>query len=366
MTGRPNGNAAQTIMGRTMEIRRNAHISILKLVSACFVVFIHIGFPGKFGEGVNCVARFAVPVFLMISGYYSYGADVSTLGRRLKKIVLLIIVSNGIYFLWDVFHKMIAHESLREYCARVFTVKKLAHFVFMGENPFAEHLWYLLAMALVYVIMMVYKGFYGRSERINYGPLYIVAVCGFMIQIAFGVKSLGVDLDVSYILYRYCLFFALPLFSLGVFVHEYRERIAERYRFSRKKAVLLILIGLSLSLVQCFGIGKVEMPLGMLLVVVNLFLLAMDGETDKARSRSALALIGCTEICSTVVYVIHPLISKIVNGLQSQVPLLHAVRNMENIYPLFVLLFSILSGYCIAFIIYRVKRSRLKRANTSN
>lgn len=349
-----------------MESRRNAYISILKLISACFVVFIHIRFPGSFGDGINCVARFAVPVFLLISGYYSYGADVDVLKKRLKKIVLLMILSYGVYFLWDVFRALVKHENLMEYCARMFTVESMARFVFMGENPFSAHLWYLSAMALVYAVMIEYKRFYIRSDKTNYLPLYIVAVCGFMFQIAFGVKALGVGMDVDYMIYRYCLFFALPIFALGLFMHEHRERIMESYRFTHTKAVSLILLGFILSLIQWFGIGKVEMPLGMFLVIIHLFLLAINGDTAKAHSHTVMALIGCTEICSTVVYIIHPMVNSIVGVLRCQVPLFHAIREMGNVYPLFVMLASVLIGYCIAFTIYCIRQARLKKAHLND
>jgi len=346
-----------------MESRRNAYISILKLISACFVVFIHIRFPGSFGDGIHCVARFAVPVFLLISGYYSYGADVDTLGKRFRKIVFLAILSNGSYFLWDVFRTLVKHGNLMEYCAREITVESLARFVFMGENPFSEHLWYLSAMVLVYAVMIGYKRFYRRSDKTDYLPLYIVSVCGFMLQIAFGVKALGVGMDVNYKLYRYCLFFALPLFALGLFIHEHQKRIMESYRFTHTKAVFLILLGFILSLIQWFGIGMVEMPLGMFLVVVHLFLLAINGDSAKAHSHTVMALIGCTEICSTVVYIIHPLINRITGAFQSRVPLFDALRSMEGIYPLYVMLASVIIGYCIAFVVYRLRRARPTRAH---
>lgn len=350
-------------MGRTMKNRRNANISLLKLVSACFVVFIHVSFPGSLGDGADCVARFAVPVFLLISGYYSYGADVGALRKRLKKIVFLMVFSNGVYLLWNAFQVLVTQGSLREYCAGVFTVERLARFIFMGDNPFSTHLWYLSAIAFVYAVMIGYREFYTRSDKPNYMPLYIVAVCGFMFQIAFGVKALGIGMDVNYMLYRYCLFFALPLFALGLFLHEYRERIMECYRFTRKKAVMLILIGFILSLIQWFGIGKVEMPLGMFLVVIHLFLLAINADTAKVHSHTVMTLIGCTEICSTVVYIIHPLINRITGTFQSQVPLFDALRSMEDIYPLFVMLASVIIGYCIAIVVYCLRRTRPERTH---
>ncbi len=46
----------------------NSALNLLKLFACCSVVFMHVKFPGRFGEVVNDI-NYAVPVFLMIAGY---------------------------------------------------------------------------------------------------------------------------------------------------------------------------------------------------------------------------------------------------------------------------------------------------------
>ena len=53
---------------------RNRNLDVLKFVASIFVIFIHISFPGNFGVFVGALARFAVPAFFMVSGYFSYKA----------------------------------------------------------------------------------------------------------------------------------------------------------------------------------------------------------------------------------------------------------------------------------------------------
>lgn len=50
--------------------KRNEGIGILRLICAFLVVCIHIPFPGAIGQFIKAVARVAVPVFFISSGYF--------------------------------------------------------------------------------------------------------------------------------------------------------------------------------------------------------------------------------------------------------------------------------------------------------
>ena len=69
--------------------RRNLTLELCKLIAACFVVFIHVPFPAPAGEWVLCLARFAVPMFFAISGWYSYGAAPNKLLHRMVRVLAL-------------------------------------------------------------------------------------------------------------------------------------------------------------------------------------------------------------------------------------------------------------------------------------
>ena len=53
----------------------NNKLNFLKCFACIGVVFIHITFPGRFGEIVRLGADYAVPVFFMIAGYYAWGKN---------------------------------------------------------------------------------------------------------------------------------------------------------------------------------------------------------------------------------------------------------------------------------------------------
>ena len=71
--------------------KRNECLNLLKC-AACFgVVFIHVPFPGYLGDVIKSLSMFAVPLFYMIAGYYSYGCDYEKIKRRFIKICKIFV-----------------------------------------------------------------------------------------------------------------------------------------------------------------------------------------------------------------------------------------------------------------------------------
>lgn len=342
----------------------NGYVSVLKLIASAFVVFIHVTFPGKFGSAVHALARFAVAFFFCVSGYYAYRATVPELQKRLKKITFLMILGSVIYLAWEIIYRFaITHKSVHKYIIDLLSVESVARFVFTGKIPFGSHLWYLMAMILIYLIMIAYSRFWNSPDEINYTPLYCVAICGYILMIIFAIKFRAANLKTSVVVYRYCLCFGLPAFSLGLFLRQYRERIVQNYGFSSQKAVLIIVLGSALCLLQWFGIGAMSWPVGLVPVVVVLMLAATQERQPSPQSPFKRAFFMCAETSSTVVYMIHPLIDKVISYNAKRVPAFRMVMFNKWLYPLFVLLVSLLIGMCVSIVLYAIS-NRKTRQNT--
>ena len=54
---------------------RNRAIDAVRAVACIFVLFVHCPLPGAAGLYVSAIARFAVPFFLMVSGYYAFRGE---------------------------------------------------------------------------------------------------------------------------------------------------------------------------------------------------------------------------------------------------------------------------------------------------
>ena len=66
-----------------MKQQKNATLELIKLLASYMVVFIHISFYGEIGVAVNALARFAVPFFFVISGFYSYKCTEEKIKKRI-------------------------------------------------------------------------------------------------------------------------------------------------------------------------------------------------------------------------------------------------------------------------------------------
>ena len=65
---------------------RNRTLDMVKAICAYAVVLLHVHFPGNAGIIANVLARFAVPVFFMVSGYFCFRGDDTEFIRIGKKI----------------------------------------------------------------------------------------------------------------------------------------------------------------------------------------------------------------------------------------------------------------------------------------
>ena len=81
---------------------RNEALEILKLVASYAVVLIHVSLGGAVGDAVNGIARFAVPMFFAITGFYSFGITRERVRVRAMKILRLAIYATLLYTAVDI------------------------------------------------------------------------------------------------------------------------------------------------------------------------------------------------------------------------------------------------------------------------
>jgi len=337
-----------------MNGKRNAYVSIIKFLAACFVVFLHVEVPGRIGRVLCCIARFSVPFFLSISGFYAYRATTEQIKKRLIKIILLTLFANCVYLIWEcVYRGIFLHQNIQLYLLNLLSIKTIAKQIFMGISPFFDHLWYLPAMIIVYLLYLIYIKFWDSTSEVRYTTLYTVAICAFLFQIFFGLKAIGVDFQISYKIYRYGLFFGIPFFSLGLFMNQYQEIIIRNFKLSAKRTATYLILGFVVSALQWFGIGEVEVPIGIVLVVICVLILAICtprngmGNSKQLYPKNSAKFI---ESCATIIYVIHPLIHKIISAFQNDNTVFSIIKADANIYPFIIVIISLLVSCCISFV----------------
>ena len=192
----------------------NLSMQICKLIAAMFVVFIHFGFPGILGIIIDCIARFAVPMFFAISGYFSYKINNEKIKNRIIYMLKLNIFAISFYLLLNIIEvKYFFNGNIYNYLHSVLNLTSLAKWIILNLEPIAGHLWYLTSILFVYIFIWIYTRFFDEKS-INYKPLYMISSFLLIIHILIGSNSAAAKIHIPYIIYRNAFFWGLPMFSL--------------------------------------------------------------------------------------------------------------------------------------------------------
>ncbi|MGM9589678.1 MAG: acyltransferase [Faecousia sp.] len=200
-------------------------LDILKALCAFCVIIIHIPFPGKTGSYIDALARIAVPVFFMITGYFYVDAmNRKREPAQMKKIFHLCIFANILYFLWNLL-LVCRGGGVKSFFLRMIKPKTLLKFVAFNVSPFGGHLWYL--GAILYVLIIVYflnKVFPKYFSRILFiaTPVLLLVMQVLDNYLLFFSRN-----DYPDYLVRNFLFMGIPYFTIGFYLRKYKEAIAK-------------------------------------------------------------------------------------------------------------------------------------------
>ena len=291
--------------------QRNNWFDVIKFVASFFVVCIHIPLTdGNFGIAVNAVARFAVPTFFAISGFYVFGTNATTVKRRLVKILIIYLVASAIYHIQSIIAYLVTDGLvgfLNYFSDVFFNVGKIKDY-FLFNIPFsAVHLWYLLALIYVYLIWLVILK-YSLGDKI----ILIIGMLTLLVNLVIGelLSLLGVVIDYIYI--RNFAFTGLPFFIFGFLLRKYNHLFLKIKPFH---LILAIAIGSCEAVLSRFLIGHNEVFIGSVLCCFSIILLAGKLKTVRL-SEKYIAVFRS----STDVYVLHTLFSNFLSSLASVLP----------------------------------------------
>lgn len=283
--------------------QRNQAMECFKMIAAVLVVILHVPFPGKWGGIVTCLANFAVPVFFAITGYFNYGADCKTLTRRLKHLLkLYLVVIAASYFCGAVLTELQGGSTIAFLRTYTPDLEELVRWIVVHQDPRNGQLWYLTSACFCYLVLWLYVSFFGKSE-VNYRPFYFGAFSLFAVFFALGTLGPIQGLHAPYLIYRNGYFKGLPMFALGIFLHEYQERIFENYQLTPRKLTVLLLGGAALGLAQGLTeVGTGDVHLGTLIQVPAIMMLLIGHPVLTKRSGFLKSCIGKFGAWSTWIY----------------------------------------------------------------
>ncbi|SIQ61332.1 Surface polysaccharide O-acyltransferase, integral membrane enzyme [Chryseobacterium sp. RU37D] len=263
---------------------RNLSIDILKIVLAFFVVFLHMhllkySYPTLCYLTVNGLFRIAVPVFLIITGYYFYYIDNSI---KLKKWAIRTFL---LYTIWTIIYIPFWRDN------KVFPYLVFGYY----------HLWYLIGTFLSGLVLYFLRK---KSAKTLILLSVIFFSLGYMIQLLGCLHYFKGKLDLtlnSFPYYRNFLFACFPFLTIGFLIQKLNIRIM------KKNSYLLVMSSTLLVILEAYFNYKfisaeadIDLLFSLLIACPILFLFCKN-ITIKTDSKILASL-------STAIYLVHPLL----------------------------------------------------------
>lgn len=205
---------------------RNAGLDILRIICAWLIVIIH-NTPGNIlGFFGNVLARIAVPIFFMMSGFLY--ENVKVRGRRkgqIVKIIKLIVLSTLMYIVFFYFVYGLNGNYL-EWLKGKFTSVPMVRVLLLNVNPLVDRFWYF--NAYLYVLLVVYAfDYFDKLSTLKAMTPFLLA----MGLIAGPYSRLLVGGVYAREVCRNFLFVGIPYFMVGYVINEHQVSINTKKGF---------------------------------------------------------------------------------------------------------------------------------------
>lgn len=324
-----------------MRSRKNYTLEIVKVIAAYMVVFIHVPFPGKVGIALNALARFAVPLFFMVSGFFSYGISTDRIKKRARKLLVLFLVAAAAYILKDLALMVMRNDvtGVKQYFSVYLDVERLLKLVVFNWPIVSGHLWYLLALVYVYGILYLITKY-----RIRKTWLYGASIVLLTVHLALGEIGLLFGFAVPSLYVRNFLLFGVPFFGLGIWMKKHLDRIQPlAKKCSNWVIFLVLLLGIGATLVSRQFLGVSEFGIGSLLML--LAVLTISFKYSKKRYPKQVNLVAA---CSAYIYIFHPLVAGVLKVAYGILGVSYASsETMQYLHPVAVCVGSTLLALVI-------------------
>jgi surface polysaccharide O-acyltransferase-like enzyme len=293
------------------------------------VVFIHILFYGKFGIMVDALARFAVPFFFLVSGYFSYQINCEKIIKRIKHIFSLFVFSAVCCTVFEIIrllkYDMDSLTALLNKCTDLSTYVKLLVF----NLPISSgHLWYLLAVFYVYIIFYFITKFH-LNEKLIFGVAFILLFLHMVLGELFSIQ--GTALPIRYL--RNFALMGFPFFAFGLLARKHENKLQN---ISNPILIIAIIIGCIESAFSRLFYWEKELYIGSLLILFALVVFFIK-YSDVKYPKSFSVLTGC----STYIYIFHILVSDVIYTVYAMCNIdINSVALLKYMHPIVVCIAS--------------------------
>lgn len=291
---------------------RNQSIDAIRFLAAILVVCLHVSLPkGQiWSMNILFLARSAVPLFFMISGYLfgvrqKWDHQIENyMKKQIWKITKIAVLSYLLYILIDIWRtgpKMVFHILLN--------YKTVIRFLFFNKTFYGGHLWYLFAYMCVLIVYYILV----KKNKVKW--MYYWTPIGLILYYVLGKYSkLIFGEAVNFWYARNFLMIGLPCFAIGYYLGQRGIQPAVQRKNIEKAGWLLCLfwqVGLIWAersfLRDChayFGYNNFIFNTS-IAVTALVFALRFPG-----KSKWVCKMADWGRKYSIVIYIFHPLVSR--------------------------------------------------------
>lgn len=335
-------------------------LDCLKGIACIAVSLIHFNWTGSsippyVGASIKAMCRFAVPVFLCISGFFlapGQRIDAARVVKQLKRILMLFLSASCFYGVYTYAWNLLSGDAWEPtaYAAETITGDKVVK-LFLTHDPFVySHLWFLLALLCCYAFILLFLSGEKRFPVYALAPVLLIA---YACMQQFKVLPTSIQLagmESRIYLFNSFLFRALPFVLFGM-IFRYQLIRIQRMTIKRRWLILLAIAGCLSGAIERVYFGECQFYIGSYVTAFAMMVCALQ---DPSSSTPILQHIG--RDLSLYVYIFHIAVG---NGLDVVARYAHFANSV--LYDLFSPLIVIAGSLIFAELLFQCKKLRQRK-----
>ena len=344
-------------MNRINKKQINYTLYFFEILASCFVILIHCKLPGTFGLIVDAAARFAVPFFFVISGFFLYDEklEVSELRQKCKKRILRTTILLGIslitYLIIQIAVCLKNGQSALDYFSNTFSPENILMFIIFNKPFISTHNWFLLALILSYCFILIIPKLSINKRFTTIFPVLIIVIYFIrIIMCTFQPVLFGLNLSNDNIYHAWwnCGF---PFVTFGILI----KRIISEKTFKSLLVLVFLFGSMILMCVEGYFVSVYMMPmtyyLFSIVFVFSIFLISKKWPTIYISS-----LYNHIGNWTRWVYIFHPAIIIFANAI---IQIIIKDSNVVSwVLSFVVIVFSVIFAISLQTVITLVKKKR--------
>ncbi len=247
----------------------NRTIEAIRGIACLFVVLVHAPFPGETGIWIKALARFAVPFFLMNSGWFlwkgSAEGELDTAKKQLRKILKITAFVCVLHIIGNTIVSIIGTGSPVAWLEPHWNLETVRNFILFNRSKvFSSVVYYFFMLIYVYVIFILLR----KASRNNGGavPAFMKAVIVICLAANLYISEFN---DMTWYFAGNWLLTGVPFFFTGYFMRDWMEK---HKMMKIRQDLLLMIIGVAITVFEIpRGGDNVFLYIGTIITVIPLY-----------------------------------------------------------------------------------------------